>query len=76
MLEKLGDRISLQLIRRELVKSLILQLLEIEKEKEKIEKYQDLRTELQKIWNVRVKIIQLVVGSLGAITKQFGRKTV
>ena len=76
MLEKLGDRISLQLIRRELVKSLILQLLEIEKEKEKIEKYQDLRTELQKIWNVRVKIIQLVVGSLGAITKHFGRKTV
>ena len=27
-----------------------------EKEKEKIEKYQDLRKELQKIWNVRVKI--------------------
>ena len=33
-----------------------------EKEKEKIEKYQDLRKELQKIWNVRVKIIPLVVG--------------
>ena len=33
----------------------------------KIEKYQDLRRELQKIWNVRVKIIALVVGSLGAI---------
>ena len=28
-----------------------------EKEKEKTEKYQDLRRELQKIWNVRVKII-------------------
>ena len=27
---------------------------------------------LQKIWNVRVKIIPLVVGSLGAISKQFG----
>ena len=38
---------------------------------EKIEKYQDLRRELQKICNVRVKIIQLVVGSLGAIPKQF-----
>ena len=37
-----------------------------EKEKEKIEKYQDLRRKLQKIWNVRVKIIPLVVGSLGA----------
>ena len=38
-----------------------------EKEKEKIEKYQDLRRGLQKIWNVRVKIIPLLVGSLGAI---------
>ena len=45
-----------------------------EKEKEKIEKYQDLRRELQKIWNVRVKIIPLVVGSLGAIPKQFGNR--
>ena len=45
-----------------------------EKEKEKIEKYQDLRRELQKIWNVRVKIIPLVVGSLGAIPKQLGNR--
>ena len=43
-----------------------------EKEKEKIKKYQDLRRELQKIWNVKVKIIPLVVGSLGAIPKQIG----
>ena len=42
-----------------------------EKEKEKIEKYEDLRRELQKIWNAKVKIIQLVAGSLGAIPKQF-----
>ena len=28
-----------------------------EKEKDKIEKYQDLERELQKIWNVEVKII-------------------
>ena len=45
---------------------------EKEKEKEKLEKYQDLRRELQKIWNVKVKIIPLVVGSLGAIPKQTG----
>ena len=45
-----------------------------EKEKEKIEKHQDLRRELQKIWNVKVKIIPLVVGSLGAIPKQFGNR--
>ena len=38
-----------------------------EKEKDNIEKYQDLGRELQKIWNIKVKIIPLVVGSLGAI---------
>ena len=43
-----------------------------EKEKDKIEKYQDLGRQLQKIWNNKVKIIPLVVGSLGAIPKQFG----
>ena len=50
-----------------------MQFLEI-KEKDKIEKYQDLRREIQKIWNVKVKIIPLVVGSLGAILKQFGNR--
>ena len=45
-----------------------------EKDKDKIEKYQDLGKELQKIWNVKVKIIPLVVGSLGAIPKQFGNR--
>ena len=45
-----------------------------EKEKVKIEKYQDLGRELQKIWNVKVKIVPLVVGSLGAIPKQFGNR--
>ena len=30
--------------------------------------------ELQKIWNVKVNIIPLVVGSLGAISKQFGNR--
>ena len=61
--------------RGELVKSLVLKLLEKvrieEKEKEKIEKYQDLIKELQKIWNVGVNIIPLVVGSVGVILKQF-----
>ena len=45
-----------------------------EKEKDKIEKYQDLGRELQRIWNVKGKIIPLVVGSLGNITKQFGNR--
>ena len=30
--------------------------------------------ELQKLWNVKVKIIPLVVGALGAIPKQFGNR--
>ena len=41
------------------------------KEKDKIERYQDLGRELQKTWNVKVKIKPLVVGSSGAIPKQF-----
>ena len=45
-----------------------------EKEKDKIEKYQDLRRELQKIQNIKMKIIALVVRSLSAITKQFGNR--
>ena len=45
-----------------------------EKEKVKIEIYQDLGRELRKIWNVKVKIILLVVGSLGAIPTQFGNR--
>ena len=43
-----------------------------EKKKDKTDKYQDLGMQLQKIWNVKVKIIPLVVGSLGAIPKEFG----
>ena len=35
-----------------------------EKEKDKIEKHQDLGRELQKIWNVKVKIIPLIVVAL------------
>ena len=45
-----------------------------EKAKDKIEKYQELGRELLKIWNVKVKIIPLFVGSLGAIPKQFGNR--
>ena len=45
-----------------------------EKEKDKIEKYQDFGRELQKIWNLKVKIIPLVAGPLGSISKQFGNR--
>ena len=34
-------------------------------ELEKIEHYQDLARELRKIWNMKVKVISLVLGALG-----------
>ena len=34
-------------------------------ELEKIEHYQDLARELRKIWNMKVKVIPLVIGALG-----------
>ena len=45
-----------------------------EKEKDNIETYQGLRKGLRKIWNVNMKIIPLVLGSVGAIPKQFGNR--
>ena len=39
-----------------------------------IERYQELKREWQKIWNVRGKIMPLVVDCLGAIPKQFGNR--
>ena len=45
-----------------------------EKEKDKIETYQVLGRELQKTWNVKVKITPLVLGFLGAIPEQFGNR--
>ena len=45
-----------------------------DKEKDKIEKYQDLGRNLQKIWNIKVKITALVIGSLSAIPQQFGNR--
>ena len=57
----------------ELVKPLIWQFLEIvglrKSGKRRQQNHKDLKKELQKIWNVSVKIIPLVVGSLGAVTK-------
>ena len=59
------------MIRRgELVKSLILQFLEIVGEGEREDRKVSRSVKLPKIWNVKVKIIPLVVGSLGAILKQ------
>ena len=44
----------------------------IEKENEKITKYQDLKWELIKIWKVKtIRVIPIVIGALGTISKAF-----
>ena len=40
------------------------------KEQEKIDKYQDLRIELQEIRNVKVVVIPVVIGALGTMSKR------
>ena len=41
------------------------------KEQEIIDKYQDLRTELQKVWNFKVAVIPVVIGALGTMSKKY-----
>ena len=45
-----------------------------DKEKENIEKYQDLTRLSKNVLNVKVQVIPLAVGSFGALPKQFGKK--
>ena len=40
----------------------------VSKEKEKIMKYQQLRIELEKLWNVKFTIVPVVIGALGSFT--------
>ena len=45
-----------------------------EKEREKVEKYQDLRRETGRLWQLRkVHVVPVVVGALGSVTKEFDR---
>ena len=41
------------------------------KECEKKDKYLDLARELTKLWNMKVTIVSIVIGALGAVTKGF-----
>ena len=45
----------------------------VEKEKEKVEKYQDLRREVAQLWNVKAKVVPVVVGALGAVTPNLSK---
>ena len=44
-----------------------------EKEREKIEKYQDLRIEVQRLWNTKTEVVPVVIGALGAYTPKLKR---
>jgi hypothetical protein len=43
----------------------------IKKEAEKILKYKDLTIEIQRMWNVKTKVIQVIIGTTGTISKSF-----
>ena len=43
----------------------------IKKEAEKILKYKDLTTEIQHMWNVNTKVIPVIIGATGTISKSF-----
>ena len=43
----------------------------IKKEAEKILKYKDLTIEIQRMWNVKTKVIPIITGATGTIAKSF-----
>ena len=43
----------------------------IEKEAEKILKHKDLTIEIQRMWNVKTKVIPVIIGATGTISKSF-----
>jgi len=43
----------------------------IKKEAEKVLEYKDLTIEIQGMWNVKTKVIPVIIGATGAISKSF-----
>jgi hypothetical protein len=43
----------------------------IKKEAEKIPKYKDLSTEIQGMWNVKTKVVPIIIGAAGTVSKSF-----
>jgi hypothetical protein len=43
----------------------------IQKEAEKILKYQDLTIEIQRMWNVKTRVTPVIIGATGTISKSF-----
>ena len=47
-----------------------------EKEREKVEKYQDLKREIGRFWKLKmVEVVPVVIGALGSVPKGFDRRT-
>ena len=42
------------------------------KELEKITKHQELRLQVQKLWDVQATVISIVVGALGTVSEELG----
>ena len=45
----------------------------LKREIEKILKYKDLTIEIQRMWNVKTKVIPVTIGATGTISKPFGK---
>ena len=45
-----------------------------QKEKEKVDKCQDLKRELQKLWNMRITVVPIVIAALGTPLKDIKRR--
>jgi hypothetical protein len=43
----------------------------IKKEAEKILKYKDLITEIQRMWNLKTRVVPVIIGATGTISKSF-----
>ena len=43
----------------------------IKKEAEKILEYKELTIEIQRMWNVKTKVIPVIIGATGTISKSF-----
>jgi len=43
----------------------------IKKEAEKILKYKDLTIEIRRMWNVKTKVIPVIIGATGTVSKSF-----
>jgi hypothetical protein len=45
----------------------------IKKEAEKILKYEDLTIKIQRMWNVKTKVIPVIIGATGPVLKSFSK---